>query len=70
MRGNDGKLCLSEKERGKVWKDYIERILNEENGRDRNVEGDAVEGPIVCESREEVLQASNENRKLDLHMYH
>ena len=31
MRGSDGKLCFSEKERGKVWIDYMERILNEEN---------------------------------------
>ena len=23
MRGSDGKLCFSEKERGKVWKDYM-----------------------------------------------
>ena len=59
MRGNDGKLCFSEKERGNtlVWKDYMERIMNEENDWDCNVEGDAVEGPVVCVSREEVLQA-------------
>ena len=25
MRGSDGKLCFSEKERGIVWKDYMER---------------------------------------------
>ena len=25
MRGSDGKLCLSEKERGKVWKDYMKK---------------------------------------------
>ena len=31
MRGSDGKLCFSEKERGKVWKDYMERIMNVEN---------------------------------------
>ena len=53
MRGSDGKLCFSEKERGNVWKDYMERIMNEENDWDRNVEGDAVEGPVVCASREE-----------------
>ena len=29
MSGSDGKLCFSEKERGKVWKDYMERIMNE-----------------------------------------
>ena len=41
MRGSDGKPCFSEKERSKVWKDYMERILNEENVWDQNVEGDA-----------------------------
>ena len=60
MRQSDGKLCFSEKERGKVWKDYMERIVNEENDWDHNVAGDAVEGPLVCVSREEVLQALNE----------
>ena len=33
--------------------------MNEENDWDRNVEIDAVEGPVVCVSREEVLQALN-----------
>ena len=63
MRGSDGKLCFSEKEGGKVWKEYIEGIMNEENDRDHNVEGDAVEGPVVCVSKEGVLQALNGNRK-------
>ena len=61
MRGSDGKLCFSEKERGKVWKDYMERISNEENDWD-NVEEDAVEGPVDSDSREEVLQAINEKK--------
>ena len=56
MRGSDGKLCFNEKERGKVWKDYMERIMNEENFLDHNVERDAVESPVVCVSRENVLQ--------------
>ena len=60
MRGSDEKLCFSEKERGKVRKDYMERIMNEENDRDQNVEGEAVEGPVVCVNREEMLQALNE----------
>ena len=60
MRGSDGKLCFSEKERGKLWKDYMERIKNKEDDRDHNVEGDAVEVPVVCVSREEVLQALSE----------
>ena len=31
MRGSDGKLCFSEKDGGKVWKDYIKRTMKEEN---------------------------------------
>ena len=31
MRGSEGKLCFSEKEIHKVWKGYMERIMNEEN---------------------------------------
>ena len=58
--GSDGELCFNEKERGEVWKDYMERIMNEENDWDHYVEGDAVEGPVVCVGREEVLQALNE----------
>ena len=66
MRGSDGKLCFSEKERGKVWKDYMKRITNEENVWDHNVGGDAVEGRVVCLSREEVHQALSEIRKSPL----
>ena len=60
MRGSDGKLCFSEKGRGNVWMNYMERIMNEENDWDRNVEGDAVEGPVECVSRYAVVQALNE----------
>ena len=60
MKGSDRKYCFSEKERGNVWKDCMERIINEENDWDHNVEVDVVEGPVVCICREEVLQALNE----------
>ena len=60
MRGSDGKLCFSVQKRGKVWKDYMERIMNEENVWDYNVEGDGVEGTVVTISRDEVLLALNE----------
>ena len=63
MRGIDGRLCFSGKEKGKVWKDYMERMMYEENDWDRNVEEDAVESVIVCVSMEKVLQALNENRE-------
>ena len=38
----------------------MEKTMNDENDWDRNVQGDAAEGPVVCVSREEVLQALNE----------
>ena len=47
MRGRDGRLFFGKKERGKVWKDYMERIMNEENDWDHDVEGYAVEGTVV-----------------------
>ena len=31
LGGSDGKLCFSENERGEVWKDCMEGIMNEEN---------------------------------------
>ena len=38
MRGCNGKLYFSENERGKIWKDYMEQIMNKENDWDHNVE--------------------------------
>ena len=56
----DDNLCFSEKDRGKVLKDSIERIMNDENDWDHKVGAYAVEGPVVCVSREQVVQALNE----------
>ena len=41
----------------------MERIMNNENNWDHNVEEDVVESPIVCASIEGVLQALQENIK-------
>ena len=41
----------------------MERIMNEENDRDHNVKGDAVEDPVVCVNREEEIQTLNEIKK-------
>ena len=41
----------------------MERVMKKENDWDHNVEGDAVEGPVVCVSIEEVLLALNEMKK-------
>ena len=46
--GSDGKLCYSEEEGGKFWKDYMDKIISKENDWGHNVEGDAVDGSVVC----------------------
>ena len=51
--------CCASVRRKEARSGRIIWIVNEENDWDRNVEGDAVEGPVVCVIREEVLQASN-----------
>ena len=38
----------------------MKRIMNKENDWDHNVEGDVVEGAVVCVSREKLLLALNE----------
>ena len=46
--------------------------MNDENDWDHNVEGDAVEVPVVCVGREEVVHALNEvktGKILDLQKY-
>ena len=50
----------------------MERTMNDENNWDHNMETDALEGPVVCVSRVEVVQALNEMEKksLDLQMNH
>ena len=60
MWGSDGKLCLSEKERGNVWKDYKETVMNEANNWDHNVEGGAVESPVGCVSRDDMVYSLRE----------
>ena len=37
MRGSDRRLNFSGTERGRVWKEHMERIMNEENEWDQNV---------------------------------
>ena len=42
-RGNDGILYLNEKDRTKHWKAHMQKIMNEQNEWDQDV--DTAEGP-------------------------
>ena len=57
MRRNDGKFYLNEKDRAKLWKTYMSKIMKEENEWDQIAEADAVEGPIERLMREEIVEA-------------
>ena len=43
MRGSDDRLNFSEKDKGEVWKERMEKIMNEENEWDQNVKAELVE---------------------------
>ena len=60
IRGSVVRLNFTEKDRGKVWKEHMERIMNEENEWDQNVKAELVEGPVERISREEVVKAIKE----------
>ena len=60
MRGSDGRLNFSEKDRRKVLKEHMKRILNDENEWDQNVKAELVEGPVEKVSREEVVKTIRE----------
>ena len=60
MRGSNDRMSFSEKDREKIWKEHMERIMNEENEWDQNVEADLVEGPIERVSSEEVVKSIRE----------
>ena len=57
MKGKDGRLLFSEKERGRLWKDHMEEIMNVENIWDQMTEVDVVEGPVERVTQDEVVSA-------------
>ena len=59
MKDKDGRLVVSEKDRGKLWKEHMEKIMNVENERDHMVEADMVEGPVEGVTDEEAMEAMN-----------
>ena len=62
LRDDEGKLVTGEESLKKLWKKYMEKLLNEENEWDGCVEGDSIEGPIQAISYEEVEKAVRKMR--------
>ena len=57
LRGGDGRLGFIEKDRAKIWKEHMEKIMNEENEWDHMVETDLVEGPVEKVVRNKIVEA-------------
>ena len=59
IKDKDGRLVVSEKDRGKLWKEHMEKIMNVENEWDQMVEADMIEEPVEGVTDEEVMEAMN-----------
>ena len=46
-----------EEDRAKIWKEHMERIMNEKNKWDCMVETDVVEGPVEKVAHNEIVEA-------------
>ena len=46
-----------EEDRAKIWKEHMEKIMNEENEWDYMVETNAVEGPVEKVAGNEIVEA-------------
>jgi len=52
-----GKMCYGERERSEAWKRHMEKVTNEENEWDGEVETNVVQGPIERVTEGEVRRA-------------
>ena len=59
LKDKDGKLVVSEKDRGKLWKEHMEKIMDVGNEWDQVVEADVVEGPVKVITDKEMMEAVN-----------
>ena len=58
MRGKDGRLGFSEKDRKRISKNHMDEIMNKENDWDRMTKASMAEGPIKNVPREEMTIAT------------
>ena len=58
-KDKDGKIVMNEKDRGKLWKEHMEKILNVKNELGQMAEADMVEGPVEGVTYEQAMKAMN-----------
>ena len=57
MRGKDGRLGFSEKDRKQIWKNHMKEIMNKESDWDHETAASMVEGPIKNVTVDEMTMA-------------
>ena len=57
LRGRNGWFGFIEEDRVKIWKEPIEKIMNEENKWEQMVETDVVQGPVKKVTSKEIVEA-------------
>ena len=57
LKGDNGELLVSEEQVSGRWREYFEKLLNEENEWNDELSAEYVEGPADMISKEEVRQA-------------
>ena len=57
LRGRDGRLSFVKEDREKIWKEHMEKIMNEENKWGHMVETDVIEGPVEKVACNEIVEA-------------
>ena len=62
MKDIDERLVISEKERRKLWKERMEKIMNVENEPDQMAEAHVVKGPTKKGTFEEVIKVMNKKK--------
>ena len=68
MRGKDGRLGFSEKDKKRIWKNHMEEVTNKENDWDHVIAVSVIEGPIKNVTREEMaiaMKVIKQERQLD-----
>ena len=56
IKARDGRIGFSQEDRSKIWKEHMEKIMNEEKAWDHKVDVAVVEGPVEKVSHEEVRE--------------
>ena len=57
LKGDNGELLVSEEQVSDRWREYFEKLLNEENDWNDELSAEYVEGPADMINKEEVRQA-------------